>query len=802
MDMKLPLAPSGLKFKAPQPHVKSPFLGSAALQQTRISSLSGTDALHFSGKTSTVSARNLLALTPAQARFEQEVKTMLKPFDVHYVQNLDEQKRPPLAVLKAFVDSGLFVSGVPIPGIDQAKSLIENDDIRQILGEAKATEMAELLTPASKASKAESVKRLQEIGQEGHNVSMSLASIELPKATSVGVSTFLGVNTGLSAQTISKIGTPEQQAYWLNALNNGIFTYGFGLTEEAVGSDPRSIQTTFKKEVDPKTGKTVYRLNGNKKYIGNAAQVKDANGNIVHRGADFLAIYAVDDAKKPPAERSFRCFMVPRTLIGEENIWHSGREHNKMGLREVNNGDFNLNDVVIPESLMLGKPDECIYKKMLGLLDITRLFVGGMSLGTSEACLDAAEGYMAKRNQNGVRIEQFQAVSFPIKKLRAQADAGRLLVMEATRLVDQSENEKAAYLAKAQQIKGLLKNAEVLLNPVAHKDSTIQNKQDTTNTLGDLIRAVKLLENDFKTKDAIFFLEDVVRVLKRTVKLNSKHTAAHQVVRAYEDVEKAIQIAKGMKEPTRFGMETAMAKLYCSELAEASAQEAINTLGGNGFIERPEQGLGLPKRRRDAKVLTIYEGTSKVNRNIISQGAFIAAIKKYNKNILLGVRNFLLSNNITKRFRYRLLKDFARTPQGRVEAAYQFAMADALNKYKVSLEKLKADWTKNGAPAQYKEWDGKSIDRQQNLLASFAIQARMQIIADMAVDRKLMQLSAEHLQYLASRPALSAEEKRRQESLQLFLQVAEESVIQKGRELGDASLKAQEAQWQKDNPSL
>jgi hypothetical protein len=72
----------------------------------------------------------------------------------------------------------------------------------------------------------------------------------------------------------------------------------------------------------------------------------------------------------------------------------------------------------------------------------------------------------------------------------------------------------------------------------------------------------------------------------------------------------------------------------------------------------------------------------------------------------------------------------------------------------------------------------------------------------MAVDRKLMQLSSEHLQYLGTRPALSAEEKRRQESLKLFLQVAEESVIQKGRELGGASLKAQEAQWQKENPSL
>ena len=102
-----------------------------------------------------------------------------------------------------------------------------------------------------------------------------------------------------------------------------------------------AMTTTFVKETDAR-GHTVYRLNGDKKFIGNAARVVDAAGNVVHRGADFLLVFAVDDPAKAPKDRVFHCFLVPRERIGEENIRHTGGEWNKTGLREVNNGNFDL----------------------------------------------------------------------------------------------------------------------------------------------------------------------------------------------------------------------------------------------------------------------------------------------------------------------------------------------------------------------------------------------------------------------------------------------------------------------------
>ena len=165
----------------------------------------------------------------------------------------------------------------------------------------------------------------------------------------------MGVSTGLSAQTIYRVGTLPQQAFWLNCLNRGIFTYAFALTEKNAGSDPRSMSTTFGRKPVPR-GQTLYRLNGDKKFIGNAARVLDAAGNVVHRGADFLLVFAVDDPAKPPKDRVFHCFLVPRASIGEENIRHTGGEWNKTGLREVNNGNFDLRMSSFPSAACWARP--------------------------------------------------------------------------------------------------------------------------------------------------------------------------------------------------------------------------------------------------------------------------------------------------------------------------------------------------------------------------------------------------------------------------------------------------------------
>jgi alkylation response protein AidB-like acyl-CoA dehydrogenase len=61
--------------------------------------------------------------------------------------------------------------------------------------------------------------------------------------------------------------------------------------------------------------------------------------------------------------------------------------------------------------------------------------------------------------------------------------------------------------------------------------------------------------------------------------------------------------------------EASQAKLYASELAEEVCSNAIQILGGYGYLE----DYGVERHYRDARITQIYEGTSEVQRMVIAR---------------------------------------------------------------------------------------------------------------------------------------------------------------------------------------
>jgi alkylation response protein AidB-like acyl-CoA dehydrogenase len=61
-----------------------------------------------------------------------------------------------------------------------------------------------------------------------------------------------------------------------------------------------------------------------------------------------------------------------------------------------------------------------------------------------------------------------------------------------------------------------------------------------------------------------------------------------------------------------------MAKLFASEASIRTTSRAVQILGGSGFI----RGVEAERLYRDARITTIYEGTSEVQRMIISRSLF------------------------------------------------------------------------------------------------------------------------------------------------------------------------------------
>ncbi|NNA37694.1 acyl-CoA dehydrogenase, partial [Pseudomonas lundensis] len=63
-----------------------------------------------------------------------------------------------------------------------------------------------------------------------------------------------------------------------------------------------------------------------------------------------------------------------------------------------------------------------------------------------------------------------------------------------------------------------------------------------------------------------------------------------------------------------FSVEAAMAKLYAAEVAMEVTTKAVQLHGGYGYI----RDYDVERMMRDAKITEIYEGTSEVQRMVIS----------------------------------------------------------------------------------------------------------------------------------------------------------------------------------------
>jgi alkylation response protein AidB-like acyl-CoA dehydrogenase len=82
----------------------------------------------------------------------------------------------------------------------------------------------------------------------------------------------------------------------------------------------------------------------------------------------------------------------------------------------------------------------------------------------------------------------------------------------------------------------------------------------------------------------------------------------------------ALAIDKGeMKSPK----ESAMAKLFASDVAMKVASDAVGIFGGYGYL----RNYPVEKMMRDAKITQIYEGTNQIQRNIIALSLIKESVK-------------------------------------------------------------------------------------------------------------------------------------------------------------------------------
>lgn len=223
---------------------------------------------------------------------------------------------------------------------------------------------------------------------------------------------------------IVEFGTPEQQRRWLPALCSGEHVAAHGITEPAAGSDALGVRT----RAEPRG--TDWVLNGTKCFTTNAPVadlfvVQAATGTV----GGFFGLTA---------------FVVE---AGNPGLTVGGR-YDKLGLRGSPTADVHLDDCVVPASDVLGA-EGAGAGVFTASMKWERTCLFATYLGAMRRVLDSTVRYATEREQFGVPIGSFQAVSHRIVEMTLRLEAARLLTYKAAYGIARgSEDEIAPALAK------------------------------------------------------------------------------------------------------------------------------------------------------------------------------------------------------------------------------------------------------------------------------------------------------------------------------------------------------------------
>ena len=125
-------------------------------------------------------------------------------------------------------------------------------------------------------------------------------------------------------------------------------------------------------------------------------------------------------------------------------------------------------------------------------------------------------------------------------------------------------------------------------------------------------------------------LEDAIKYSRERIQFGAPISSFQAVQHMLADMATQVEAARALMYATartidagekKFAVESAMTKLFCSDVAMKVTVDALQVMGGYGYMRE----YPMEKRMRDAKITQIYEGTNQIQRNEIALGLIKAA---------------------------------------------------------------------------------------------------------------------------------------------------------------------------------
>ena len=235
--------------------------------------------------------------------------------------------------------------------------------------------------------------------------------------TSPAFRSFFGTNNGIGAQGILIDGTEEQKQKYVPRLAAGEVISSFCLTEPDVGSDAASLKTRADKDGDH------YILNGTKRYITNGPEAGlytvMARTDQNNKGAGGITAFIVEGD-------------TPGLIRGKPDV--------KMGQKGAHVCDITFEDCRVPAENIIGGKEGQGFKTAMKVLDRGRLHISAVCVGVAERLIEDALRFAMERKQFGAPLADHQLIQAMLADSRAEAFAGRSMVLEAARSKDAGKN--------------------------------------------------------------------------------------------------------------------------------------------------------------------------------------------------------------------------------------------------------------------------------------------------------------------------------------------------------------------------
>jgi len=235
----------------------------------------------------------------------------------------------------------------------------------------------------------------EEYGGIGGDVLMQMILARALSRTLGGLAWIWGITSFAGVKSIGLYGTEEQKQRFLPEISAGKLRAAISFTEPGGGTDLLGAMRTFAEKVDGG-----WRVSGEKIWSSSA------------HVADYLLLLARSDKNVEKSHQGVTLFWIPAKSDGI-----SITPLPKLGMRSMGSCSVHLDDVFVPDDLVLGEPHKA-WRTLLPTLNNERMVVSAFCLGVIDGVLEDAIEYAQQRKAFGRQIGGFQTIQHYIADMQ------------------------------------------------------------------------------------------------------------------------------------------------------------------------------------------------------------------------------------------------------------------------------------------------------------------------------------------------------------------------------------------------